>query len=100
MFAKIAYKQNINMWKTKFSLQGTKLFFRPETISANNVLSIFSIILEFRNLKFPELGNFASSHTRLASPEVVDRALGLRPREQRAWLPGRWNLGTSELVLG
>ena len=33
MFAKIAYKQNLNMWKTNFSLQdlklilGTKLFF-------------------------------------------------------------------------
>ena len=62
MFAKIAYKQNINMWKTNFSLQhlklimGTKLFFRPKTIFANNV--IFSIILEFRNLKFPELENW------------------------------------------
>ena len=44
MFAKIAYKQNINMWKTNFSPQhlklimGTKLFFRPKTIFANNVL--------------------------------------------------------------
>ena len=38
MLAKIAYKQNIFMWKTNFSLQhlklimGTKLFFRPKTI--------------------------------------------------------------------
>ena len=38
MFAKIAYKENINMWKTNFSLQhlklimGTKLFSRPKTI--------------------------------------------------------------------
>ena len=32
---------------------GTKLFFRPKTIFANNVL-----ILKFRNLKFPELENW------------------------------------------
>ena len=72
------------MWKTNFSLQGTKLFFRPKTIFANNVLYIFSFILEFRNLKFPEL-------------------------ETRNWkFPelgnfGTWklrNLRTSELVLG
>ena len=36
MLAKIAYKQNINMWKTNFSLQhlklilGTKQFFRQK----------------------------------------------------------------------
>ena len=47
MFAKIVYKQNINMRKTNFSLQhiklimGTKLFFRPKTIFANNVLIHF-----------------------------------------------------------
>ena len=34
---------------------GTKLFFRPKTFFANNVLIYFLIILEFRNLKFPEL---------------------------------------------
>ena len=46
MFAKIAYKQNINIWKTNFSLQhlklimGTKLFFWPKTSFANNVLKV------------------------------------------------------------
>ena len=57
---------------------GTKLFFRLKTIFANNVLGlyIFSIILEFRNLKFKELENWELE------------------------VPGTWelwNLGTSEL---
>ena len=75
MFAKIAYKQNINMCKTNFSLQhfkiimGTKLFFRSKTIFANNVLkyffNYFGIILKFPeletlNLNFPELGSFGT----------------------------------------
>ena len=46
MFAKIAYKQNINMWKSNFSLhhlklmmgRPTKLFFRPKAIFENIVL--------------------------------------------------------------
>ena len=68
MFAKITYKQNIglNMWKTKFSVQNLKLLMG----SLQNCFSdhkrflqimfqyIFSIILEFRNLKFPELENW------------------------------------------
>ena len=68
MFAKIAYKQNIglNMWKTKFSVQNLKLLMG----SLQNCFSdqkrflqimfqyIFSIILEFRNLKFSELENW------------------------------------------
>ena len=84
MFAKIAYKQNINMWKINFSLQHiklklcTKLFFRPKKIFANNVLIYFFTyfgiserevpgnwnlelkvpgIWELRNLGSSELGN-------------------------------------------
>ena len=82
MFAKIAYKQNINMWKTNISLQhlkfilGIKLFFRRKRFLQIIFKYIFSFILEFRSLKFPELESW--------EPEV----------------PGTWelrNLGTSEL---
>ena len=61
MFAKIAYKQNIglNMWKTKFSVRnlklimGTKLFFRPKTIFANNVLIYFFNYFGISELEVP-----------------------------------------------
>ena len=61
MFAKIAYEQNINMWKTNFSLQhlkflmGTKLFFRSKTIFANNVLLYFFNYFGISELKNWEL---------------------------------------------
>ena len=78
MFAKIGYKQNLNMWKTNFSLQhlklimGTKLFYRPKTIFANN-FNYFGIsepevpgtwklgIWSSRSLGTSELGNFGTS---------------------------------------
>ena len=59
MFAKIAYKQNINMWKTNFSLKinnGYQTVFPTKNDFCKWCFNtFFSIILEFRNLKFPEL---------------------------------------------
>ena len=81
MFAKIAYKQNINMWKTNFSLQhlkllmGTKLFFRPKTIFANNVLlDLYFFNLAFRNLKFP-----VSRIAYMSRPSLSMLNVGYRP---------------------
>ena len=66
------------MWKTNISLQhlklilGTKLFFRQKRFLKIMFSYIFSFILEFRNLKFPELeswelfpelGNFGTFHS-------------------------------------
>ena len=60
MFAKIAYKQNINMWKTNFSLQHLTLLLGTEQKRLLQIMFyyIFSLILEFRNFKFPELENW------------------------------------------
>ena len=69
MFAKIAYKQNINMWKISFSLQhlkliiSTKLFFRPKTSFANDVLKYFFNYFRISELEIPgtwKLGTWSS----------------------------------------
>ena len=81
MFAKIAYKKNINMWKTNFSLQhvklimGTKLFFRPKTIFANN-FNYFGI----SELEVPGTWKLGTWSSRNLGTWKLRNLVSLRPR--------------------